>query len=157
MPRTKRLQLTPEGLQQLETELKERVDVIRKKLQDDLDSELADGDISENTSYYRVQEEIGSNEKRIAEIQRVISKATLIDSSSCETGGSVTAGCTVSIKMNDRELTYTIAGSTEADPAKNKISVDSPLGKALVGKKVGEKAVVKTPAGNQEYVITKIA
>lgn len=157
MPRTKKLQLTTEGLEQLQKELTERIEVTRKQLQDDLDSELADGDISENTSYYRVQDEIGSNEKRIEEIQRLISKSVMVENASCEKGGKVTVGCTVTIKVKGREVKYSVVGSTEADPLQNKVSVDSPLGKALVGKKTGEKATVKTPAGSQEYDIIAIS
>jgi transcription elongation factor GreA len=157
MSTSTKLQLTPEGLEQLEKELKERIEVTRKKLQDDLDSELGDGDLSENTSYYRVQEEIGSNQRRIEEIQSIISRASLTQGSECKTGDGATIGCSVTIRVRDRELTYAIVGSTEADPSQNKISVDSPLGKALVGKKKGEKASVKTPVGNQEYEIIAIS
>ena len=157
MSKPKKLQLTPEGLEQLKNELKERIEVTRKKLQDDLDAELGDGDISENTSYYRVQDEIGSNERRIEEIQSMISKATLVENSACEIGGSASIGCTVTIKVKNRDIKYSIVGSTEADPSQNKISIDSPLGKALNGKKAGEKATVKTPVGNQEYDIIAIS
>ena len=141
MPRKKEIQLTKEGLEELEKELKERTDVTRKSLQDELDDEISEGDISENTSYYRVQEEIGSNQKRIEEIQDIIKSADIIDETTQKgKKGTVQIGSSVTLKVREREITYEIVGSTEADPTKNKVSVDSPLGKALIGKKVGNNA-----------------
>ena len=157
MTKNKPLQLTKEGLEELEKELKDRSEVKRKQLQDELDNELREGDITENTSYYRVQEEIGSNEKRIEELQDILNNAQIVDEKTPSgKKGSIKIGSTVTIKVGNKDVKYEVVGSTEADPTKNKISVDSPLGKALVGKTVGEEATVKTPLGNQKYAIIAI-
>lgn len=155
MAKRKHYQLTKEGLENLKKELKERTDVIRKNLQDQLDADMQEGDISENTSYYRVQEEIASNERRIGELQTIIANAVTVNGDPGDTD-TVDIGNSVTIKVRDREITYHIVGSTEADPAQNKVSVDSPLGRALIGKKIGENAVVKTPLGSQSYDIIRI-
>ncbi len=157
MSKFKKLKLTQTGLELLENELKERVEITRRKLQDDLDAEMGEGDLSENTSYYRVQDEIASNERRIEELKDMISNAIILEDNDGSDITHASIGSTVTIKVKDREVTYTIVGSTEADPTQNKISVDSPFGKALIGKKVGEKAVVRTPAGEQQYDIIRIA
>ena len=156
MVKYRKYQITKEGLKELEKELKERTTTIRKDLQDQLDEESGEGDISENAGYYRVQEEMGSNEKRIEEIQNILKNATVVKDAAQNGQSTAQIGNSVTLKVRDKEIVYHIAGSTEADPTKNKISVDSPLGKALVGKKIGESASVKTPMGTQKYEITAI-
>lgn len=157
MKSKKSYQLTKEGLEELKKELKERATVTRKRLQDELDDEIREGDISENTSYYRVQEEIGSNQKRIEEIEDILRNAEMIDSPKAGSTKSVGIGTSVTINVKGREIIYQVVGSTEADPTENKVSIDSPLGKALVGKKVGDAATVKTPLGDQKYDIIAIS
>ena len=158
MAHKKQYTLTKNGLEDLKKELKECKTVTKKNLQDQLDTELSEGDISENTSYYRVQDDIGSNDKRIEELESIIQNAQVVEDSDTEdsSNDSVDIGTKVTIKAKAKEITYHVVGSTEADPTKNKISVDSPLGKALVGKKVGEQASVKTPLGAQSYDIISI-
>lgn len=156
MARKKKLQLTKEGLEQLRKELKDRQTVIRKKLQDQLDEDISEGDLTENTSYYRVQEEIGSNEKRIDELQNMIHNATIVKEDEKNKPDVVQIGNSVTLEVHGKQVSYQVVGSTEANPTKNKVSVDSPLGKALLGKKVGEEAVVKTPLGAQKYAILSV-
>ena len=156
MVKKKKFQITKEGLKELEKELKERTSIIRKALQDQLDEEIGEGDISENAGYYRVQEEIASNDKRIEEIQDIIKNADIIKDKPKGAQNTAQIGNSVTLKVRDKEIVYHIKGSTEADPAKNKVSVDSPLGKALVGRKIGEKATVKTPMGDQKYEVVSI-
>lgn len=157
MTAKKKYQLTSEGTKELEKELKERTTSIRRKLQDELDSEINDGDITENTSYYRVQEEIASNEKRVEEIQDILKNAEIIKDIPDEKNvKQAQIGASVTLKVKENEVTYQIVGSTEADPTTNKITIDSPLGSALDGKRAGETAKVKTPVGTKEYLIVSI-
>lgn len=158
MAKKKQYTLTKKGLDDLKKELDDRINVTRKELQDQLDTELSEGDVSENSSYYRVQDDIGSNEKRIEELEDIIRDAKVVENGNGTTGNNakIGVGTKVTIKAKSKEITYHVVGSTEADPTKNKISVDSPLGKALVGKKVGEQASVKTPLGTQSYDIISI-
>jgi len=157
MVQKKAYTITKEGLKELQKELKERKGKIKKHLQDQLDSEIGEGDISENSGYYRVQDDIASNNKRIGEIETIIENAEIVDGES-KNGSSagVDIGSSVTLKVNNHEITYEVVGSTEADPKKNKISVDSPFGKALLGKKPGDCAVVKTPIGTQKYDIITV-
>lgn len=156
MTAKKTYQLTKDGLRDIEKELEERKTEIRKRLQDELDSEISDGDITENTSYYRVQEEIASNEKQIEELEDILKNSELVEDAPDGNVKTAQIGISVTLKVKGNEVTYHLVGSTEADPTENKISVDSPLGSALQGKKVGEKAQVKTPVGTKEYEITSI-
>jgi transcription elongation factor GreA len=157
MTAKKKYQLTTEGKKELEKELEERTTTIRRKLQDELDSEISDGDITENTSYYRVQEEIASNEKRVEELEDILKNAEVIEDIPDEKDvKKAQIGTSVTLKVRENEVTYHLVGSTEADPSENKITIDSPLGTALNGKRIGETAKVKTPVGIQEYDIVSI-
>lgn len=157
MGKSKKLQLTPEGLEQLQNELKERIEVTRKNLQDQLDAVLKEGDISENTSYYKIQDEIGANDKRIEEIQKILLTASIVKNTNGSNGGNISIGSVVTLKVEEKDVTYEVVGSTEADPSKNRISVDSPFGKALFGKKSGEDAVVTTPVGEKTFRIVSVS
>lgn len=155
--KSKKYKVTKEGLEELKAELKKRKTVVRKRLQDQLDSELDEGDISENSNYYKVQEDIASNDKRIDELEEIIDNAILIERDVCTTDDcKIQAGDTVTVEKDGEEITYTFVGATESDPSQNKISIDSPLGLALKDKKVGEKAVLETPLGKQEYKVINI-
>lgn len=151
------MKVTKEGLSELKKELEERKTLIRKQLQDELDEQLADGDITENQNYYRVQDEIGSNDRRIEELEEIIENAVVVKEAECNVDKcKVGIGSTVILKKDGKEVKLTLVGATEADPTQSKISIESPMGKALSGKNKGEKAVVKTPAGAQEYDIIDV-
>lgn len=152
-----KIQLTKEGLEELKKELKKRKTSVRKELRDQLDEDLQEGDITENTNYYRVQDEIASNDKRIGELEEMINNAEIVEETVCKPGQcKVTIGSKVTIGRDGRKLTYTVAGETQADPTKKIISIKSPLGQALEGKKVGDVITVKTPTGSQKYDIIEI-
>jgi transcription elongation factor GreA len=157
MAKQKKYKVTPQGLEELKNELKERKTTVRKRLQDQLDQELEDGDISENSNYYKVQEEIASNDKRIDELEEIIDNVVLIEKDDCGSDNcKIAAGNTVKVKKEGEEITYTLVGATESDPSKNKISIESPLGQALNGKQKGDKAVLETPLGKQKYQILSV-
>jgi transcription elongation factor GreA len=148
--------ITKEGLEKLKEELKNRKTKIKKELQDELDEELRAGDISENTSYYRVQEEIASNDKRIEELEELIKNAEVVDKPQKGSSGGANIGSTITVKRNGNKIKYTLVGATEADPTENKISVESPIGSQLTSVKTGDTVKIQTPSGPIKYDIIHV-
>lgn len=145
--------LTDEGKKELETELLEL-----KGRRGDIAEKIANardyGDLSENAEYDSAREEQGLVESRIAEIEDILKNADIIAPS--KKTDAVRVGHTVVLKMNGKSVTYKIVGPVEADPMDGKISHESPIGNALIGKKVSELVSVKTPKGNVSYSIEAI-
>ena len=154
----KETQITAEGLQKLEEELAQRKSVIREEILERIKEARAQGDLSENSEYDQAKEDQGKNESRIVELEQMIKTAVLIDTSASSKEGKVSLGCTVVLKdmETDEEETYTVVGTTEADPFDNKISNESPVGKAVIGKKIGDVVVAVTPAGELSYKILEV-
>ena len=140
--------ITAEGLEELKRELEELKLVKRKEISEKIKVALAFGDISENAEYDEAKNEQANVETRIAKIELMIKNAKLIKATKQK--GIVNIGSKVKIKdlEFDEEMEYTIVGSAEADPFKGKISNVSPLGKALLGKKLGEVIEVESPVGD---------
>lgn len=147
----KAYQITEEGRKELEQELKEL-----KNRRGDIADKIAEardyGDLSENAEYDSAREEQGLVETRIAEIEDILMNAEEIKA---KKGGKIHLGSKVELK-NGKTVTYTIVGPVEADPMNGKISDESPLGLALMGKAVGEKATITTPKGQTTYTIAAI-
>ena len=154
----KETQITAEGLQKLEEELAQRKSVIREEILERIKEARAQGDLSENSEYDQAKEDQGKNESRIVELEQMIKTAVIIDTSASSKEGKVSLGCTVVLKdmETDEEETYTLVGTTEADPFDNKISNESPVGKAVIGKKIGDVVVDVTPAGELSYKILEV-
>lgn len=155
---TKETILTAEGLQKLKDELAQRKGVIREEIVERLKEARAQGDLSENSEYDQAKEDQGKNEGRIIELEQMIKTATIIDDSASKEAGIVSLGSTVvleDLETNEQE-TYTIVGTTEADPFENRISNESPVGAAILGKKVNSTVIAKTPAGELSYKIIEI-
>ena len=154
----KETQITAEGLQKLEEELAQRKSVIREEILERIKEARAQGDLSENSEYDQAKEDQGKNESRIVELEQMIKTAVIIDTSASSKEGKVSLGCTVVLKdmETDEEETYTLVGTTEADPFDNKISNESPVGKAVIGKKIGDVVVAVTPAGGLSYKILEV-
>jgi len=148
-------QLTKKGLEALEKELGVLLEEKRPRLVKRLANARTQGDLSENNDYQAAREELEFLDGRIAELQEVIGNATVINASRSK-ATQVDIGTKVKIKANGKELEYFIVGEWEADPSTQKISHTSPLGKALLGKKVGEKVEVEAPAGKVIYEILRI-
>lgn len=149
----KTYQLTESGKAELETELaelKSRRGAVADKIADARDY----GDLSENAEYDAAREEQGLLETRIAEIEDVLMNAELITSSKSET---VVLGSEVTLKTDGKKVEYRLVGPVEANPLEGKISTDSPIGVALMGKKVGDTAEITTPKGTTTYTIEKVA
>ena len=155
---TKETQITAEGLRKLEEELAQRKGPIREEIVERLKEARAQGDLSENSEYDQAKEDQGKNESRIVELELMIKTAVIIDTSSSGKEGIVSLGCTVILKdvETGEEETYTVVGTTEADPFNNKISNESPVGTAILGKKVHDVVVANTPAGELSYEILEV-
>ncbi len=155
---TKETQITAEGLKRLEEELAQRKGAIREEIVERLKEARAQGDLSENSEYDQAKEDQGKNESRIVELEQMIKTAVIIDTTASGKEGIVSLGCTVVLKdvETGEEETYAIVGTTEADPFNNKISNESPVGSAILGKKVHDVVVANTPAGELSYQIMEV-
>ncbi len=151
---SKKYLLTQEGLMKLNEELKVLVNEKRKEVIERIREAAAHGDLSENADYAQAREEQSFIEGRIQEIEDMIKNAEIITASTQHS--TVTIGSTVKVKTNGQEKTYAIVGSNEANPTEGKISNESLVGRALLGKKAGDKIKVTAPAGEVEYEILSI-
>ena len=155
MDNTKQLQVTQVGLDALKIELDELVNIKRPKVIERLEHARQEGDLSENSDYTNAKEELEFLDGRIDELKHVVENATVIK---IKNGSSskVSVGATVVLTSNGDRHEYKIVGEWEADPMQKKISHESPLGKQLVGKRVGDKVEVEAPAGKVVYKIIEI-
>ena len=150
--------LTPEGLERLQSELKELQTVKRREVAERIKEAREFGDISENSEYDDAKNEQAMLEARIATLEDKLRSASVIDASDLS-ADIVRVGSQVHVKDggSGKSLIYTIVGSTEPDPSANRLSNESPVGKALVGRKKGDAVVVQLPNGKQrERTVTKI-
>ena len=152
-----KLPMTREGLKDLEAELKRLKTVERPAVIQAIAEARAHGDLSENAEYNAAREKQGFIEGRVAELEAAISLAEVIDTSSM-TDGTVRFGAWVVLADDDtgKEVTYRIVGQHEADLEKGKISVTSPLARALIGKSVDDTVEVTTPGGSKGYEICEV-
>ncbi len=146
--------ISAEGLKKLKAELHELKTKKRQEIAERLESAMALGDLSENAEYQEAKEEQSLMESQIADIESAVRDAVLIQKAA--TSDLIAVGATVTVGNGDGEETYTIVGSEEADPAEGKISNESPIGRALIGRKVGNEVEIKTPGGIVSYAIRKI-
>ncbi len=153
----KKVVLTPAGLKKLEDELEYLKVEKRKEIAEKIKIARGFGDLSENAEYVAAKEEQGNMEVRIAEIKKILENAEIIDDSEISTD-TVSIGAKVKVLdiEFDEEVEYYIVGSTEANPSQNKISDESPVGKALIGRKTGETVGVELPAGTISFKIIEI-
>ncbi len=151
---SKKYLLTQEGLVKLNDELKVLITEKRKDVIERIREAAAHGDLSENADYAQAREEQSFIEGRIQEIEDMIKNAEIITHSTQT--NNVSIGSTVVVKVDGAERTYSIVGSNEANPGAGKISNESTVGKALLGKKVGDKVTVSTAAGDKEYEVASI-
>ena len=149
--------LTSEGLKKLEDELDDLIVVKRKEVAQKIKEAREQGDLSENAEYDAAKDEQRDIEARIEEIEKILKNAEIVDEDEVDTE-TINIGCQVKILdlEFDEELTYKIVGSTEANSLAGKISNESPLGKALMGRKVGDNIEVNAQAGVIEYEVLKI-
>jgi transcription elongation factor GreA len=145
--------LTSEGLAKLKAELAELTSVDRPRVAARIHEAKLDGDLSENAEYEDAKQEQSFLEGRIATLEQQLRNAAVIEKSD---GDRVGIGSKVVINGADGEETFTIVGSAEASPREGRISNESPVGVALMGRSVGDKVVVNAPSGPIEYTLVRI-
>jgi transcription elongation factor GreA len=146
--------LTPEGLEKLKKELEYLKNTKRKEIAKTLERSISFGDLTENAAYQEAKEAQAFLEGRILELENIIRSATIISNNKKK--DLVQVGSVVEVKSDGEKWKFKIVGSEEAKPLEGKISYNSPLGKALLNRKKGEKLEVTTPEGKKEYKILKI-
>jgi transcription elongation factor GreA len=155
----KKQYISKKGLEDLKKELEQLKTVERRKILEQLAQAKAYGDLSENAEYSEMKERKRQLDSQVRRMEDMVQAAVIADDS-CADDGSVSLGCTVKFKnltIKDKEESqYQIVGVAEADPLAGKISNESPIGKAFMGKKIGDEVVVETPAGTHRYEIVKI-
>jgi transcription elongation factor GreA len=154
---TEKVPMTGPGYQKLEEELKRLKTVERPAVVRAIAEARTHGDLSENAEYHAAKERQGFLEGRVMELEDLISRAQIIDVSKLS-GKVVKFGATVTVidEDTDEKAKYQIVGDYEADLKQKRISISSPIARALIGKSVGESAEVQTPSGSKSYEIVKV-
>ncbi|HEX9947128.1 MAG TPA: transcription elongation factor GreA [Allosphingosinicella sp.] len=145
-----------EGYEKLQTEVRHLKTVERPSVIEAIEVARGHGDLSENAEYHAAKERQGQVEAQIADIEDRLSRAMVIDPTTLS-GDKVVFGATVHLlDEDDKPVTYQIVGQTEADARVGRISYNSPLGRALIGRTIGEEVEVTTPSGDRYYSIEKV-
>lgn len=143
--------ITKEGLKKLQEELEDRKSRLRQEIAQAIKEAKEQGDLSENAEYAEAKAQQNENESRIMELEMVIKNSEVVEHNGKTT--EIQMGSKVKAEMGGSEMEFTIVGSNEADPAHFKISNESPLGKAFMGKQKGDTVEVSTPRGVMKYTI----
>jgi transcription elongation factor GreA len=153
-----RIPMTGFGFRALEDELKHRQSVERPRIILAIQEARAHGDLSENAEYSSAKEAQSHNEGRITELESIISRAEIIDVTKL-TGKTVKFGATVKLVDEDteEEKTYQIVGDLEADVRSGRVSISSPIARALIGKTIGDSVEVNAPGGGKSYEVVEVA
>jgi transcription elongation factor GreA len=153
-----KLPITGKGFRALEEELKLRQQVERPRIIEAISEARSHGDLSENAEYHAAKENQSLNEGRILELESMIARAEIIDVSKLS-GDKIKFGATVKLLDEDteEEKTYQIVGDPEADVRSGRVSISSPVARALIGKGVGDTVEVTTPGGGKSYEIVEVA
>jgi transcription elongation factor GreA len=146
--------ITKEGLKKLQDELEERKTKLRQEIAQAIKEAKEQGDLSENAEYSEAKRQQGENENRIAELEMIIKNSQVVEHDDSMKG--IQMGSKVKVKFNGSEMEFQIVSSNEADPAQFKISNESPMGKAFIGKNKGDKVEVITPGGAVKYAILDV-
>lgn len=151
------VQLTQDGYNQILEELKELKEQKLPKAIERVATARSYGDLSENAEYHSAREDLSYIEGRVEELEILISKAKVINTTNAKKKKeAVDLGSTVTLKVGNAKHVYSIVGEWEANPQEKKISHQSPLGKALLGKKKGEAVEIEVPAGKVKYVVVSV-
>lgn len=151
--------ITARGAEKLRDELIHLKSVMRPRVIEAIAEARAHGDLKENAEYHAAREQQGFIEGRIKEIEAKLGNAQIIDVTKVNADGKVVFGATVELEDLDSEAEYRyqIVGEDEADIKESKISVSSPIARALIGKRVGDVVTVKAPGGDREYEILRVS
>lgn len=148
---------TKEGLDKIKDELNELKTKGRSEIAQAIAEARDKGDLSENAEYDAAKDAQGHLEAKIAQLEEIMSNARVLDESTIDTSKvSILSTVKIKNKKNGATFSYTLVSEEEADLKQNKISVQSPIGKGLLGKKPGESALIKTPAGEMEFEVLEI-
>ena len=147
--------MTKEGFEDLKQELEYLKTVKRKEIAQRLRHAASFGDLSENFAYHQAKEDQGFLEGKIRELESIIRNAKIIEKSK-KPGENVQIGSIVTVSLNGEKYKFQIVGPEEANPVKEKISDQSPLGRAILEKSIGDRVCVETPDGKTQYQIIKI-
>jgi transcription elongation factor GreA len=146
--------ITKEGYEKLEKEIKYLTTVKRREIAERIEKAKEMGDLSENAEYQEAKDEQAYNEGRISELKALIKNLTVVENNNDKE--EVGMGSKITVKAGDKKKEFTIVSFNEVDPLEGKISNESPIGKAFLGKKKGDKVLVETPKGEVEYEILNI-
>lgn len=154
----KKIFLTKEGLDELKKEYEELTKVKRPVILERVSQARNMGDLSENAEYVAAREELSFIDGRVDELEELLKQVIIITNDNKKSGKKnvVTLGSTVTLHVGGKKEMFMVVGEWEADPKEKKISHESPLGKALIGKTVGEKVQVEAPAGKITYTIIDV-
>src|ERR1035437_5507417 len=153
---TKKIYLTKEGLEELKAEYEDLIKVKRPDILERVSQARSMGDLSENAEYVAAREELSFIDGRVDELEELVKQAVLIQENHTKGNHVVKLGSTVTVHIKGKKEIFTVVGEWEADPKEKKISHESPLGKALIGKKVGDKVEVEAPVGTLGYTIVSV-
>lgn len=148
--------LTQEGLEKLKKELDSLTNVRKPATVERVASTRVPGELVENNDYNQAKQDLAFIEGRIVELEEVLAKAELIKRDHRGGHNKVCLGCRVTVEVNSQEGIFHLVGEWEADPSSQKISHESPLGKALLGRKVGDQVEVEAPVGKLVYTVVAI-
>ncbi len=146
--------VTKEGLEKLKEELDNRKGALRREIADRIDQAKELGDLSENAEYAEAKDEQAFNEGRIFELIEMVQNAHIIEEK--KGNGEVHVGSTIRVEVNGKEKEFTITGGAEANPGEGRISNESPLGSAFLGRKQGDVVEVQVPSGKMRYTIVNV-
>ena len=150
--------MTAEGAERLRAELAELKNVVRPRISQAIGEARAHGDLKENAEYHAAKEAQGLSEARIRDIEYKLAHAEVIDVRSLNAGGRVVFGATVELfcATEEAELRYQIVGEEEADIRVGRISIASPIARALIGKSEGDEITVQAPGGDRIYAVLQV-
>lgn len=149
----KTLHFTQDGYNKIIAELKERKTKVRREIADRIDYARRLGDLSENSAYKAALEERTVNEKRIRELDDMISRAKIIEPGK---NGEISVGSEVRLSTDGKEIVYRLVGAMEANPAQGMISNESPIGISLIGHRTGDEVSVQLPTGSRKFKIIDV-
>ncbi len=156
MASVEKVPMLQEGYELLQAQLKNLKEVERPENVEQIEEARAHGDLSENAEYHAAKERQGQIEASIAELEDKLARAQVIDPSTLSGDRVVFAATVDLVDEDDREVTYQIVGQVEADAKRGRISYNSPLGRALIGRRLGEEVEVVTPGGDKSFEIKAV-
>ncbi len=150
--------ITVTGLKKIKDELEELKNIKRPKIVEAIAEARSHGDLKENAEYHAAKEQQAQLESRVIVINDIIARANVIDVTKIDNDGKVIFGSTINVQdlESNKKIKYKLVGQDEADISKNLIYFKSPIGKALIGKNLGEMVLVNTPSGERNFEILKV-